>query len=73
MFTRGDKVRLTKDSRDIRFPWTFEKGETGVLGRRYRIQDGVEVWELILDKKRPFLSGEITTRIAVQGDSIEQI
>lgn len=72
MFYKGDKVTLTQDCRDVRFPQTFKKGETGVLGRRYRVQDGIEVWELILDSKHSgFLGGQL--RIAVFHIHIEKL
>src|SRR5882672_3666234 len=55
MFGRGDRVVLAHDCKDLAHgPEVFKKGETGTLGKRYRVQDGIEVWELILDKKRPF-------------------
>ena len=76
MFSKGDRVRLTKDTRDIRMPWLFEAGETGTLGRLYRIQDGVEVWQCYLDKQRPFaapIPGLSQPIIAVYSSGIEKI
>lgn len=68
---RGDRIRLTKDSRDIRFPETFRKGEVGALGQLYRVQDGVEIWEVILDMKKSFGLGEANVRIAVVATHLE--
>lgn len=75
MFGSGDRVVLAHDCKDLAHgPEVFKKGETGTLGRRYRVQDGIEVWELILDKKRPFgASGEITLRVCVDHTSIERL
>lgn len=76
MFHRGDKVRLTKDTRDIRMPWLFEAGETGTLGKLYRVQDGVEVWQCYLDKKREFaapIPGLSQPIIAVFHTDIEKL
>ena len=60
----GDRVRLIKSCRDIRFPTAFKAGETGQLGKRYRLQDEIEIWELILD------SGQ---RIAIRHVDVEII
>ena len=51
MFKTGDKVRLLRDQKALHTgPEIFKAGETGTLGEMYRIQDGFEVWHLVLDR-----------------------
>lgn len=50
MFKKGDKVRLLKDQTVLHTPEIFKAGETGTLGRLYRVQEGLEIWHLVLDR-----------------------
>lgn len=49
-FQRDDKVRLTADCPQVHTPFTPKKGETGRIGRLYRVQDGLEIYQVILDR-----------------------
>ena len=51
-FARGDKIRLTQDCAQIHLPdpLTPKEGETGRVARLYRVQDGLEIYEVILDR-----------------------
>lgn len=73
MFAKGDRVRLVNDCRDLRHVEVFKTGETGTLGQRYRVEQGTEIWELILDTKRTFVGKPITIRIAVAHTDLEQL
>lgn len=75
-FKKGERVRLIKDCRDLSHgDEVFKIGEVGTLGKRYRIQDGLQVWELILDKTHTIgeSSNPIPTRITVVHTSIEKV
>lgn len=57
-FKKGDRVRLIRDCRDFNHGETvFRVGELGTLDRLYRVQDGWEIWSLILDRTETLFSG----------------
>jgi hypothetical protein len=75
-FAQGQRVRLTKDCQDLAHgDQVFKTGEAGTLGRRYRIQDGIQVWEMILDKKEHIgaFPNAINVRICIGHKDIEKI
>lgn len=45
-----DRVELTEDVRDLTFAWPVPAGSRGRLMRLYRIQDGIEVWGVWLER-----------------------
>jgi len=48
--TTGDRVRLTRRIRQSHRPCdVWEPGTVGKLGRLYRTQDGVRIWEFYVD------------------------
>ena len=49
-FRSGDRVCLLRNVEDISGQHGYA-GETGTLGRLYRIQEQKEIWEVILDRK----------------------
>ena len=72
MLLKGVRVRLTKDHRELRFVETFKAGEIGQLGQRYRIQDGVEIWQVILETRRPWQGRLIPVILAVPHTDMEE-
>lgn len=49
-FQAHDKVRLTEDHQVLHLVEIFKAGETGTLTKLYRIQDGEEIWQMVLDR-----------------------
>lgn len=73
MFSPRDKVRLMHDCRDLRHVEIFKAGETGILGERYRVEQGIEIWQVWLDAKRPFGDKLISVSVAVAHTSLEKL
>jgi hypothetical protein len=73
MFSPRDKVRLVRDCKDLRHVEIFKAGETGVLGQRYRVDQGIEIWQMFLDTKRAFGDKPITVSIAVAHTDLEKL
>jgi hypothetical protein len=48
---RDDKVRLTDDCPQLHLPesMTPKKGEIGRITKLYRVQDGLEIYQVVLD------------------------
>ena len=47
----GDNVVLTQDCKALHYgDRVFKAGEIGRLGRLYRIQDDLEIWEVVFDQ-----------------------
>jgi hypothetical protein len=73
---KGDRVRLLRDCADISGA-AARSGETGTLGRLYRVQKAggpYEVWELLLDRThRPLGLRDIPVRICVSHEDIERV
>ncbi len=51
-FKQDDKVRLTVDCAQLHLPdpLTPKKGETGRVAKLYRVQDGLEIYNVVLDR-----------------------
>ena len=71
MFIQGTRVRLTKDHKELRFVETFRAGEVGTLGQRYRVQDGVEIWQVVLEERRAWQGRLIPVILAVPHTDME--
>jgi len=76
---RGDRVRVTRECQSISGV-TARVGETGTLGRLYRVQQAggpYEVWELVLDRThRPLgVQGgrDVNVRACVSHEDIEKL
>lgn len=54
-FKKDDRVRLLTDCRQLHLPepLTPRKGETGRVARLYRVQDGLEIYQVWLDRADP--------------------
>lgn len=53
-FKRDDVVRLTEDCPQLHLPdpMTPKKGETGVVNKLYRVQDGLEIYQVVLHRSQ---------------------
>jgi len=51
---RGDRVRLVRECTDQAWggQWV-PAGQTGTLGRMYRVQNGLEMWPVFLHEAQP--------------------
>jgi hypothetical protein len=46
----GDRVRTVQQVHDISWAFPVPAGSVGRLGSLYRVQDGLEVWQMFLDR-----------------------
>lgn len=44
-----------------------------MLGQRYRVDQGIEIWQVFLDNKRSFGDKPITVSIAVAHTDLEKL
>jgi len=70
MFTKGDRVRLIKDHKELRFVEAFKAGKICYLNHLYRIQDGIEIWSVMIEVKICGISRQVN--ISVPHTSMEK-